>query len=303
MSSGVIDPGNHEMTQNVLRAAAELGVKRVVLASSIHADMPVREPGGLRSPYRLPEPDSPYGASKVAGEALGRYYAAHRRLEVICVRFGWVSPNPTERPSPHRPWAAGEAWLSHRDCVSLIAACLGVPSLPGRYAIVHGVSDRRGGVHDLANPLSWQPHDRYRTAGPIAGALGGPARRLRDAAARRPAPADRRSARSPRAPPRGERPRQPGGQPRLTAGVGQQQVPAGPVARPRIQPAELGRRRQRQPRPRAQLRPRAPEAGDHLEPSRPTPTRTTATPPRSSAGRSPRTWPAPRPAHSTRSTR
>ena len=37
-------------------------------------------------------PDSFYAVSKCCGEALGRFYADHRHLRVICLRIGSVTP-------------------------------------------------------------------------------------------------------------------------------------------------------------------------------------------------------------------
>jgi NAD+ dependent glucose-6-phosphate dehydrogenase len=155
--TGYTDPAHYGMIQNVLKAAEATGTKRVILASSIHADMPKIEPGGERSPYRLPEPDSPYGASKVAGEILGRYFAARKGLEVICIRFGWVDSGIDASVA----WPIGEGWIRHDDCLALINACLDTPTFEDNYAIVYGLSRREGGVHDLRNPFGWEPKYSY----------------------------------------------------------------------------------------------------------------------------------------------
>ena len=88
--SGALEPDNHLMTHNVYAAARAAGVGRVVAASSVHADRYWPQRGGLRRIDDLPIPDSPYGASKVFVEALGRY-AAQLGTEVVCIRFGGVN--------------------------------------------------------------------------------------------------------------------------------------------------------------------------------------------------------------------
>jgi NAD+ dependent glucose-6-phosphate dehydrogenase len=155
--SGHLNPDNALKMFNVYKAAAEAGVKRVVMASSVHADQFAgRELHGLLKPYDLPQPDSPYGAGKVLMESLGRYYANTHGVTVVCVRFGGV--NRADTP-PEQPESERQVWLSHRDCVSLITAALETPEIPGNYAIVYGVSDNPGRLHDLANPFGWQPQD------------------------------------------------------------------------------------------------------------------------------------------------
>jgi UDP-glucose 4-epimerase len=73
-------------TYNVLKAAAEAGVKRLVFSSSREAygepiQLPVREDDMLR-------PKNPYGASKLAGEAYCRAFDGTSGLSCGVLRFG-----------------------------------------------------------------------------------------------------------------------------------------------------------------------------------------------------------------------
>lgn len=154
-----MNPGNTLMSFTVFQAAMDAGVRRVIMASSVHADkFQGRDvtAQGLLQPYHLPTPDSPYGASKDFMEALGRYYADAKGLEVICIRFGGV--NKQDEP-PVSPRTERQVWLSHRDCLSLVQACIATPVLPSKYAIVYGVSDNADRLHDLTNPFDWSPVD------------------------------------------------------------------------------------------------------------------------------------------------
>lgn len=147
-------------TFNVYKAAVEAGVSRVVMASSVHADkFTDRRITGLLKPYDLPLPDSPYGAGKVMMEALGRYYADTKGLEVICIRFGGVN---SEDLPPEGPNSERQVWLSHNDCSRLVAACLEAPNIPGNFQIIYGVSDNVNRIHDNSNPLGWEPVDGIR---------------------------------------------------------------------------------------------------------------------------------------------
>lgn len=151
------DPNNLQGAFNIMEAAQQTGLPRVIIASSVHADDFVnhgkQEP---LDPYSLPVPDSPYGAAKCMIEALGRYYATAKNIEVICIRLGGI--NGDDRP-PDSPQSERDVWLSQRDCTNLIEACLRAPSVPGKYAIINGVSDNKERIHDVSNPFGWHPQD------------------------------------------------------------------------------------------------------------------------------------------------
>ncbi len=80
---------NHEInitgTLNVLTAARTCGVKRVLIAASAAAygnnpDLPKQE-------TMRPEPESPYGLAKVAGEYYMRVFAKLYGVETVCLRY------------------------------------------------------------------------------------------------------------------------------------------------------------------------------------------------------------------------
>jgi uronate dehydrogenase len=124
---------NIDGTQAVLETARQAGVGRVVLASSIHAAgyVPVPSPGE-RVPDDVPvRPNTFYGVSKAALEALGSLYHDRYGLDVICLRIA----SRFARPRDERMLST---WLSPADAVRLLDACLRVPS-PG-FRIIWGVS-------------------------------------------------------------------------------------------------------------------------------------------------------------------
>jgi GDP-4-dehydro-6-deoxy-D-mannose reductase len=89
---------NSEGTLNVLLAAVEAGVDRVVLVGSAEEygnvppdQLPITEDTPLR-------PLSPYGASKAAAEMLASYVVRGRDLPVVLVRpFNHLGPGQSER--------------------------------------------------------------------------------------------------------------------------------------------------------------------------------------------------------------
>jgi nucleoside-diphosphate-sugar epimerase len=138
-------------TYSALEAARRAGVPRVVFASSNHAVgfRPVDEDAGE---YLYPRPDTFYGMSKAAGEALGSLYHDRYGLDVVCLRIGSCA----ERPENERALAT---WLSPDDCGRLISAALSVPS-PG-FRVVWGISANTRARWSLAEAraLGYEPAD------------------------------------------------------------------------------------------------------------------------------------------------
>jgi NADP-dependent aldehyde dehydrogenase len=146
---------NVDGTRTVLEAARLAGVPRVILASSNHAVgmRPVAESGSGGVPADAPpRPDTYYGVSKVAVEALGSLYHDRFGLDVVCIRIGSCFPEP--------PGVRGLAtWLSPDDGARLFEACLSAPS-PG-FSVVWGASANTRGHYSLAEAraLGYSPRD------------------------------------------------------------------------------------------------------------------------------------------------
>lgn len=148
---------NVQGMMHVYEAAVIAGVSRVIVASSVHADkFTGHRMGSMLKPFDLPLPDSPYGASKVMLEALGRYYADAKGLEVVCIRFGGV--NREDHPPAH-PKSERQVWLSQRDCAAAVKAAVEAKSIPYNYTIFYAVSDNTERMHDTSNPFGWHPVD------------------------------------------------------------------------------------------------------------------------------------------------
>ncbi|HVT67989.1 MAG TPA: NAD(P)-dependent oxidoreductase [Trebonia sp.] len=141
-------------TYTVFEAARRAGVPRVVFASSNHAvGFAPRKSFPVADTAR-PEPDTYYGVSKAAGEALGALYARRYGLDAVCVRL----LSCFARPQTPRMLAT---WLSPDDAGRLFEACVTAPA-PG-FRVVYGVSANtrgRGWVSlDGARALGYEPRD------------------------------------------------------------------------------------------------------------------------------------------------
>ncbi len=144
---------NIDGTYAVFEAARRAGVSRVIFASSNHAvGFSPREAFPVPD-YAFPAPDTYYGVSKAAGEALAAMYHHRYGLDAICIRILTCA----ERPPSVR---ALSTWLSPDDAGRLFGACLSAPS-PG-FRVVFGVSaNTRGGWVSLdeARALGYEPRD------------------------------------------------------------------------------------------------------------------------------------------------
>ncbi|MGW5723977.1 NAD-dependent epimerase/dehydratase family protein [Amycolatopsis sp. NPDC003865] len=129
-------------THTVLEAARAAGVQRVILASSNHAVGFRRNDEDLPADSS-PRPDTYYGVSKAAIEALGSLYHSRFGMDVIVIRIG----SCFETPLPLGPRGL-TTWLSPDDGARLFEACLSAPS-PG-YRLIWGVSDNTRRIYSLA---------------------------------------------------------------------------------------------------------------------------------------------------------
>jgi nucleoside-diphosphate-sugar epimerase len=163
--SSVLEP-NIIGTRNVYEAAREIGVKKVVFASSNHVTGAYEgfsphlhlhlqhEPRKIKisDPIR---PDGDYGVSKAFGEALARYYSARWGIESVCLRIGTVRDDD----DPTIDERVMRTWLSKRDLIHLIERSLAANVTFGIY---YGVSDNQGAFWDISNAqleLGYSPRD------------------------------------------------------------------------------------------------------------------------------------------------
>ena len=155
-------------------AAHDAGVRRVIFASSMHVmgayefDEPYLSilsgrHDGL-DPASIPlvkgddpgRPDSRYGATKIFGESLGRYYTEggnidrpdERPMEVICVRLGTLPIS--DRPG--RDYRSLVSWFSYRDAGGFFRACVERPNIS--YEIIYGASNNKWKIYDT--PYAWK---------------------------------------------------------------------------------------------------------------------------------------------------
>ncbi|GAW50814.1 MULTISPECIES: NAD-dependent epimerase/dehydratase family protein [unclassified Nocardioides] len=138
-------------TAALLDAMVEHDVTRIVYGGSNHAvgRTPRTELLGIDVP---PRPDTFYGVSKVAAEALMSLYADRYGIDAVSCRIGSF----LERPETVRHLAT---WLSPDDCVRMVDAAL-TATAPG-FAVLYGISDNTRAWWDLepGRALGYEPQD------------------------------------------------------------------------------------------------------------------------------------------------
>jgi nucleoside-diphosphate-sugar epimerase len=150
-------PANIEAAYQVAAAAAACGVRRLVLASSLHAVTGYPE-GRQRRTTDQPRPLNLYGATKAWAEALGSTIAATSSTTVVALRIGWFFET---RPPATEEWRGQHgAWLSSRDAGELVRAAVEATDVDG-FVVVNGISANRYGVADLTETLAlgYRPAD------------------------------------------------------------------------------------------------------------------------------------------------
>ncbi|CAN5491313.1 NAD(P)-dependent oxidoreductase [soil metagenome] len=163
-------------TFNVFEAARNAGVKRIVFASSNHA-MGFYPRSQTIDHASTPRPDSRYGVSKAAGEAIASLYAHRYGIGVLSVRIGNFNAKPLELRHL-------SIWVSGRDLAQLVRIGIDHPGIVDE--VVYGVSGNSRSWWDNRNAqrLGYVPQDnaedfaaeilaREETAHPVAARFQG----------------------------------------------------------------------------------------------------------------------------------
>ena len=144
--------------RNVLEAARETGVRRVVFASSNHAmGMYDRDEQWPVYPHSLPRPDSLYGVSKVFGETLGRFYHDKYGMEFIALRIGWMTDDPRAADVE----LLHAMWLSEDDCEQVIRRAIEADATFGLYYAISDNPNRRWSLTNTTVELGYRPQDSF----------------------------------------------------------------------------------------------------------------------------------------------
>ena len=150
-------PANVVGVYQVAQVAVSCGVRRLVLASSLHAVSAVSDQTQVRA-GDPPRPGNLYGATKAWAEALGAWVAATTPTSVVALRIGYFSPQrPDASTVPKRDLSA---WLSPRDAAELV--CAAVEARGPTFVVANGISAnryRRADLEETKQQLDYRPVD------------------------------------------------------------------------------------------------------------------------------------------------
>lgn len=154
-------PNNVIGPYNVFEAARLEKVRRIVFASSIQAmSFNLKDSETPVETDVLPRPHTLYGATKVLGETMGRWFHDRHGLEFVAIRIGAFQPYDSPWLSENR---APDIWLSPRDAALLFQKAIETPDIG--YAIVNGTSKTTRERMSLASArsiLGFEPQDDAR---------------------------------------------------------------------------------------------------------------------------------------------
>jgi uronate dehydrogenase len=158
---------------HICDAARQLGVKRLVLASTLQTvtghgwkDEMVRVEDGAR-------PVNHYALTKVWAEAMGDMYARCFGLSVISARIGWLPRNQEEAARLVANRIGADVYFSHRDAQLFFERCVESPTpVPGESAIVFAISKPAGierlDLEPSRRILGYEPQDVWPHGLPFA---------------------------------------------------------------------------------------------------------------------------------------
>ena len=146
-------------TYNVFETARRGGIRKIIYASSCHV-LGAREI--WQKKYATPDmpahPNSLYGAGKLFGEVLGRFFVEYHNMSVICLRIGAFYETLWQIESSQAHVLS--AWCSARDLAQLVKKSLETDGLG--FQIFYGVSNNTRRFWDIGNAqklVGYQPQD------------------------------------------------------------------------------------------------------------------------------------------------
>jgi nucleoside-diphosphate-sugar epimerase len=145
----------------VMSAAHEAGVSRVVLASSVQVVGRTRDGEVHPFPVTAASPANHYALTKLWAETLGAMYARTYGMSVIAVRLGWMVRDAREAGAMER-LQRHDLYLSRADAGRFFVRAVEAPTVT--FAVVYAVSAEGVRCFDMEPArrlLGFEPLDRW----------------------------------------------------------------------------------------------------------------------------------------------
>ncbi len=148
----------------ICEAAKDLGVKRLILASTLQTVTGHSAENGPITVEDGPKPVNHYALTKVWLEAMGDMYARNHNLSVISVRIGWLPRNREEAARLAANPGGPNVFFSHEDSKRFHERCVESPNpAPGQSVILFATSKPRYKIRldlELARQvIGYEPQD------------------------------------------------------------------------------------------------------------------------------------------------
>ena len=162
---------NLDLLFNVMAAAHQEGVRRVVFASTNYVVAGYRFKRNRLTTETGPRPINPYGASKLVGERLGKMYAERYGLSFIAFRIGVCQRDNDNRHGPWIPFGhwGQQMWVSDRDLCGAFERAVEDERVGfGVYNLVSNNPGMRWDLDALQRDLGFTPQDGEPMRVPLA---------------------------------------------------------------------------------------------------------------------------------------
>ncbi len=148
----------------VCEAAAEFGVERLILSSTVQTVTGHRDLGRTITLADGPAPVNHYALTKVWAEVAGDMYARVHDLSVISVRIGWLPRNADEAQNLVNSQAGKNMFFSHEDAKLFYERCVESENPPaGESVILFAASKAVGTPYMDLEPakevIGYEPQD------------------------------------------------------------------------------------------------------------------------------------------------
>lgn len=148
-------PNNIEGVYTVFDVAHQVGIKKVIFASTCQAVLHYPNSVFITTD-KPPRPYNLYACTKLFGESLARYYSDKFGMSFICLRIGWFQDYDSEFLSDTE---IKKRWCSPKDLAQLIDR--GIQSNL-KFGIFFAISDNENKYWDIENAktlLGYKPVD------------------------------------------------------------------------------------------------------------------------------------------------